>query len=138
MYVFLFTLFLFFFSFTAMTMDFDDMSFDEVKALYKGKERLIDDVLSPVDAANISRYESELRHIEARINLMKERDEEKFSLEIELNEVQRIIKYIYIKGLNELSIREQIEEEKKKIIQSRAEEKIKRQKNLADLVKTQW
>lgn len=134
MYIVLFNLFLFFFSFTAMTMDFDDMSFDEVRALYKGKERLIDDVLSPVDAANLSRYESELQYVEARNDLMKVRDEEKFSLERELNDTQMMIKDIYIRGLNELT-----EKVQREILrQSRAEEKVKKQKRIADMINSSW
>lgn len=134
MYIVLFNLFLFFFSFTAMTMDFDDMSFDEVRALYKGKERLIDDVLSPVDAANLSRYESELQYVEARNDLMKVRDEEKVSLERELNDTQMMIKDIYIRGLNELT-----EKVQREILrQSRAEEKVKKQKRIADMINSSW
>lgn len=119
-------------------MDFDDMSFDEVKALYKGKERLINDVLSPVDAANLSRYESELQYIETRIKLMKERDEKDSFLERDLNDTQMMIKDIYIRGINELSEKETEKVQREILLQSRAEEKVKKQKRIVDMIKSSW
>lgn len=134
---------LFSFSLNAMTVDLSDLSFDDIRALYKDKERFVGDVLSPIDAANLSRFESDLQYVEARID-SKEwiRDVEnpflKRDLERELDQVHMNLKYIYIRGLNELSKKECEEEQRKKAQQARAEAKINKQKRLADLVKGPW